>query len=364
VKRTLIALVVVAAGALTLTLRIDPLSLRAYQPQQGALTKQSVLNNIARTVMLRHYEDLNARAADLVTAVDALALAPDAAALGRAQQAWAGVLMAWRRSQGFIHGPVADLRAFSTLQFFPPRPQSVDRVLKDTRPIDAAYVEELGATAAGLFPLELLLFDMRGDHAAVLATLTGPRGPRQRAYVKAMASEIARKVRLVTAGWQGPNGYAARFAAGGQDALNLLVNDLLAAVETNAQDRLRLALEWQAVGLLKPELVEGGRSGTSQRGIVELLVGAERTFTGGDGPGLDDYLARVGSTAGARTVAQFQKAIAAVQAIGGPLDRATVANPDAVKAAREACRALEMLLKIEVASALGVTITFKATDGD
>jgi predicted lipoprotein len=57
-------------------------------------------------------------------------------------------------------------------------------------------------------------------------------------------------------------------------------------------------------------------------------------------------------------------AIAAVQAIDGPLEVAIGRQAGAVDRAHAECRALEILLKTEVASVLGVTLTFKATDGD
>jgi hypothetical protein len=89
-----------------------------------------------------------------------------------------------------------------------------------------------------------------------------------------------------------------------------------------------------------------------------------RLRSGGDGIGLDDYLVRMKSPAAHRVDAQFQKAIDAVQAINAPLEEAIGARERVVKQAHDECRALEILLKVEAASTLGVTLTFKSTDGD
>jgi predicted lipoprotein len=329
-----------------------------------AVSKQAMLDNIAKKVLLPAYADLASRSSDFAGAADALTSKPNAAALKRAQQAWKDVLLAWRRTQPFVHGPIADLGVSGRIQFWPSRRQSVDRVLRAPRPIDDTYIRELGANAVGLSALELMLFDTRQDDAARLAAFTGPEGDRQRRYFQALARELLTETRLVEHAWDGPVGFAAKFSSGGQQQLNLLVNDMLTAIETGAQGRLRLVIDKHREQQAGFELVEGGMSGTSQQGLLALLLGARAMFSGGDGMGLDDYLRQLKSPTAGRVDAQFQKAIDAVRAIDGPLEQATGAKEPAIKQAHAECRALEILLKVEVASTLGVTLTFKSTDGD
>lgn len=329
-----------------------------------AVSKQAMLGNIGRNVLAPGYVQLASRARDLAGAADALIAASDARSLGVAQAAWKDVLLAWRRTQPYAHGPAEDLGIAPRIQFWPPRRQSIDRVLRGTRPLDDAYVQELGANTVGLSALELLLFDGSGDDKARAAAFAGPGGARQRQYLHSLAGDLVTQTATLAAAWQGPAGYAATFGAGGQQQLDLLVNDLLEAIETGAESRLRVVLERHAEPQFRAELLEGGSSGTSQQGLLALLTGARAVFAGRTGPGIDDYLRVLKSPAAGRMDAQFQKTIDAVQRLGGPLEQATVAHPDAVKRAHEECRALEMMLKTEVASTLGVTLTFKARDGD
>ncbi len=102
-------------------------------------------------------------------------------------------------------------------------------------------------------------------------------------------------------------------------------------------------------------------SGTSQRGVLALLAGSRAAFSGGDGAGLDDYLAQVAPATARRIEERFARVIAAVEAIERPLESRSKGQAAAVERAQVECRALEILLKTEVASALGVTLTFKAT---
>jgi len=47
-----------------------------------------------------------------------------------------------------------------------------------------------------------------------------------------------------------------------------------------------------------------------------------------------------------------------------PLEEAAVKDRAAIEAAYEKARALEITLKVDVVSALGVTLTFSSNDGD
>ena len=338
----------------------------AYHSLEAAperVSKRAAVNSIAQHVLLRGYADLTAKCAALSVAADELAASPTAASLQNMQDSWVATLLAWRRTQSFVRGPITDLNARGRLQFWPLRPQTIDKVLRDTRPMDAAYVDALGATAIGLFPLERLLFDP-DNVASVLSAFTGPHGQRRRDYVRATAYDLEKRARAVEKAWQGPEGYAAKFAAGGQDSINLLVNDMLEAVEVGAQGRLLLVKEWNAAKVLKAEFVEAGLSGASLQAMVSLLTGAEERFNGGAQAGLDDYLRTLNAPAADRITAQFRRTIAAVAAIGMPLDRATTSSHALIARAHDEARALEMILKLEVATVLGVTLTFRSVDGD
>ena len=327
------------------------------------ISKQAALAGITRGVLLPGYAELTASCAALAKAADELHSSPSVTSLKKTQEAWVTALLAWRRTQSFVRGPVTDLNVYGRLQFWPLRPDSVDRVLRDKRPIDATYVEALGANAVGLFPLEKLLFDPAQD-AALLAAFTGPQGERRRTYVRALAHELEKKARVAEDAWKGPAGYGEKFEAGGQTSFNLLINDLLEAVEVGAQGRLHLLVEWNSGNVLRREVVEGGVSASSQQALLSLLLGAEERFNGGSGVGVDDYLRTLSAPTTDRVKVQFQKAIAAVRAIDAPLDQAMTARPLVVGRALDECRTLEILLKVEVASTLGVTLTFKSADGD
>src|SRR5262245_20993864 len=116
-----------AATALTVVL-VRPVLL-AYQQAPAKITKQRALSGIAQNVLLPGYVSLSASAGVLSKASREFAAAPSAATLEKTQRAWTETLLAWRRTQAFVHGPVADLEAYPRLQFWPSRPQSITKIL-------------------------------------------------------------------------------------------------------------------------------------------------------------------------------------------------------------------------------------------
>ena len=60
---------------------------------------------------------------------------------------------------------------------------------------------------------------------------------------------------------------------------------MLAAIETGAQGRLQIVIDRHTEPQFVTELVEGAMSGTSQQGLLALLLGAKTAFSGGDGRG-------------------------------------------------------------------------------
>lgn len=358
-----LAAAVLAVAAAAVTTRVSAAAGAVTTPA-GPVSKQAALDSVARTVLLPAYADLSARAADLWRAAESLRTAPALTSLRQTQQAWRATLLAWRRTQSFAHGPVDSLGVYARIQFWPSRRQSIDRVLKANRPFDDRYLQELGANAVGLSALEVLLFDVRETDAARVKAFSGPSGDRRRRYLAALTGELTKQTRHVEQAWRGAGGYAAGFGAGGQQNLNLLVNDILGAIEAGAQGRLQTVIDKRHQQQFAFDLVEGGLSGTSQDGLLALLTGVQASFTGQAGLGLDDYLKQINPGTARRVEAQFQLSIAAVRAIGMPLERGIEAREVLVRQAHEACRQLEVLVKSEVASALGVTLTFRSTDGD
>jgi predicted lipoprotein len=334
------------------------------RPAKRPFTKGALLEDLAQQVILPAYSNFAERAHALTAASGTFATQSGANSLKQAQSAWIDAMLAWRSAQVFRSGPLTDQNILSRIHFWPIRRQSVDNVLRATNSIDEPYLAQLGASAVGLCALEYLLFDLKGGDDAVLAAYQAASGERRKTYLRALTADLARQAQRLLSAWTQPGGYAGTFIASGQDGINLVVNDLLQALEIATEERLRVALDMHQNKVLKPEFIQNAASGISHRNIVHVLDGAHRLYAGSGGFGLVSQLEQIQSPVAGRGEARFQEALKAMRSMDAPLEKTLLTNRTAAVRAYDACKKLEVLLKVEMAGALGVTLTFNSTDGD
>jgi predicted lipoprotein len=252
-------------------------------------------------------------------------------------------------------------------------PVRIEGDINSASPIDQSFLDRLGATSKGLSAVEYLLFE-RGDLSPdermkavpVLELLSGTNSTRRTAFLLALVREVKAKASQLAADWASPgeSGVSAKFVAAGQESVNLLVNQLASGLEYEAERHLHFVLVLPNPISRQLYRVERSRSGTSLAGVLAGLEGLQKMYRGGEGLGLDDALQRVNAPLAKRIEDQFQAALETTKAIGAPLEQAAVDHRSAIEAAYDKMRALEILIKVDLASALGVTLTFSSNDGD
>jgi predicted lipoprotein len=340
----------------------------------ASVTKDAMLREMVCNVIVPGYQELAARSQTLTSSMEALATTPTPESLAKTRAAWLAAMLAARQIQWLQTGPMADREYLATFYYSKVLPHRIADVLNSSDIIDATYLDELGAATKGLFSLEYLLFEPRLESSAKAAfapgpdpkTLFGANVQRRCQFLLALAHDVQKKADLVAVDWAGTNhqDVATRFVAGGQETLNSVVNQLAQRLETVAESRLNLALQLPVPVLRRLDRIEGARSRTALPQLIAILRGMHRLYRGREGLGLDDYLRPLNPALELRVEQQFQKAITALQAVDAPLEEAVIDRKEFVLRAYEAVRDLEILFKVDVASALGVTITFNSNDGD
>ena len=95
------------------------------------------------------------------------------------------------------------------------------------------------------------------------------------------------------------------------------------------------------------------------------LLGMRAVYEGvGDGLGLSDLVRPLSEETDEHMRDQFADALAAVDAVDGPLRVAAVERPNQVRGLYDRLAALQRTLSTEVVSLLGVSVGFTDTDGD
>ncbi|HKQ69519.1 MAG TPA: imelysin family protein [Polyangiaceae bacterium] len=322
-------------------------------------TPEAVLAAIVQDLMVSDVEALVATSRRLEASTGDLARAPSEQNLSDVRARWREATMAWKRASCLRHGPLVETSALLRALYWPPRKGATFGIA--AAKLDLHGVDELGVDQKGLFAIERLVF---ARAAGAPASASSPDGDRARQLTAALASNVTRCAENAARSLGDGTAYAATFAARGQESTSLLVNQMVDIVEAASGHLARVAGSHTAQG----RDVEGVLSRTELEIPLWLLSGTERVYLGGRRGGLG-ALVKLGAPAIDEHVrAAFAKALATVRAIAeAPRTSRPDADPSDEEGLGRAARAvkeLEVTAKTDLASALGVTLTFAGPDAD
>ncbi|ATB28391.1 imelysin family protein [Melittangium boletus] len=351
-----------------------PLALLGCGDSQGTTLRTTFLKTLAEDTILPTYREFDTRSTTLATALDALHATPTEATLAQAQTAWRAVREPWGVQEALHIGPSEDLHTGAAVDQVPST-SGIETLLAGSMELTVQNVEELGANRKGMMALEYMLFDSRAGDAAVLARLTDEgKGPRRRAYVKALGAVLHGNAVAVRTEWEPEQGnFVAQLATAGtpggrygtqKEAVDEIVNRLISSVEV-AELKLSKPLGFETGGTVRPDEEEARRSDNSLADLTHAIQGMERLWLGENGKGgLSSVVASTNKTLDATVRADLAGLRSAVESIPPPLRTALTQNRESVEAARAAFSTLRATLASEVVANLGVTLKFNDNDGD
>lgn len=339
----------------------------------SATAARSVLiAQLVDDVMVPGYGRVEASADALVAATGALCAAPSAEGLAHAQQAWRVVNTAWNLTEAYRFGPAMDKE---TTVDYPIDATKVAKLLaasKPPTPFTASSLHALGSDVRGLEAIELVLFSP-GAPADLDA--------RRCSFVAAAAEIVAGAARDVRRAWtdggDGTRPFADQVKAPGPDgsimteqqAVTAIVNGSVSALGAVSDKRLGRA-SGEVTGTPLPAETDAGPAHTARDDAIDIVRSVQQVVRGDAAPattadgGLEAMLASSSSTTGASLREALDASVAAIEAIPSPLASVSPADVAAIKDANLQVRAARLVFRTEVASQLGVTLTFSDSDGD
>ncbi len=338
------------------------------QTNDNIFTRQTLLTAMARNCIVPGMVEMAGSAEGLARAAQDLMNQPNPQTLAGAREAWTKMQLACSRNGMLAYGPVVD-EVFWQANFYQMvHPGLTEYNITSGKPIDQHLIDRLGAAAKGFMTARYLLFapvstqtnkagldSMGGTNVFVSWLLQGRTAGRRREYLCAVTRDLSQHFQAVAQKAQAP-GFVAGFAAGGQDSVNMLVNQIIAATETSLIMPLRLAtspLFTKRAGLTAEKLEN-----------MKALLGGLHRYYRGSGAGLDEYLRRINPGLNDRVEAQFKSATAALAVLDKPMETMDAQHRPQAEKALDEIHKLELLLKVDVVSAMGVTIMFHGYDGD
>lgn len=317
--------------------------------------RRDVLAYLADEVIVPAEIELADKAAALTMATRDLC---DSADPGPARTAWRALRSAWNATNSFNFGPAIEQKQASSLDFWPVRVDSIEAAIPDApASIDAAYVDKLGTSAKGMPALEYLLF-------ASLEATTGPRCT----FMTELAADIEQRTGEIADAWQTTHAEALRSAGHGSSVyasekagLDAVVNATIEGLYRVVKTKLDRPLGNITGSDPDGSLAESFYSGTGLDDIAADLDSFERVYLG---DGLATLVIAQNPDLDPRIVAQLASARTALAAVPPPLQGSLETQRDKVQALRDEVDALRRLVKLDLASLLGVTLSLSDNDGD
>ena len=333
--------------------------------------ESDALISLADQVIVPAYEAAAEAALDLDAALVELCAAPSDAALQAARQSWRNARAAWVRSAAMQFGPVMDRRSVGLIDWSPISPERIEAMLGEQPATTAEDVRNtLASTQRGFGAVEYVLFDPES-----LSRLSASPSVRCD-YLRALGQVIADEAGAIVDEWTVARGTgpAYRDFLTGRSASSLLKSTAVAEIvrtqvflaRTLADVQLAAALGLRGDG---PDLsaIPGGAGGHGLADLRAALLGMRDVYRGREadgGLGISHLVIPLSSAADERMRSQFEAALAAVDAVDGPLRAAIVDRPAQVRVVYDRLMELRRTLNTEVVSLLGVAVGFSDTDGD
>jgi len=314
----------------------------------------SLVSSIVETVYLPTFDSLNARAARLSLALDALAGSPSPEALATAQSAWRATREMYERNEGFAFGPLITNEYDPSMDTWPIDRGGIDALVSGA-PVTREQIDDADGTLKGFHGIEYVLF---GDHGSTTAeSLTAG----ERAYLGAAGESLAATAAALDDAWSPAGGdFANELISAGSGtsvyasvgaALQEIVGGLIEPTDEVPNSKIALPL---SSGDSYSE--ESAFSDNTLNDLRNDMHGAFAVYTGsftGDGNGISTLVASQSPALDRQVREEFAAAFAALDAVGSSFDDALHGNPDALRAAQQTILALNRTLVNQVAPLVG-----------
>lgn len=342
----------------------------------AGLDRKPMLTNYADNYILPAYaamvEDLTA----LKTSSDAFVAAPDEPKLVALKAAWQKAYITWQKVDLLEFGPAENVSLRMYINTYPVTVSKLNSNISS-----GSYdLEQFGNKDAQGFPaIDYLLNGLAANNAGVVNYYTADaQAAARKQYLQAVVNKMLDKVTTVRNEW---NSYRNTFVgATGTDVnsgISRMVNSYVLYYERYFRSG-KIGLPVGAMtGTAKPDITEAyytpqlanTLANTAMQSIIAFYEG--RSFSGAQGSAsMKSYLSNIGTKGdngelmADLVIKELNEASTALAAINTPLKDAVQNNRTAVLDTYEQIQQVVPLLKVDMVSAFGISITYVDNDGD
>lgn len=337
----------------------------------GEFDRAGMLENYADNLIIPAYNLLQSAVDGLKTASDGFTGDPSVANLESLQASLKLVRQSWQQANFYQFGPAEINTLRAVMNTYPTDTDKINNNIEN----GGYTLGSLDNIAAGGLPaIDYLLHGLGNSNAEIVTAFSSDAQAAGRiAYLMDNADFIKAAVDNVVDGWD-PAGddYRGTFlnpsngGTGSGSAISLLVNAMILHYERFLRDgKIGIPAGVRSAGIPRPTATEAYYGGYSAELAVANLQAFKDLFTGNGGSGLDDHLNFLDSDALATDISTgLDQAIADAQALTDPLSENIENDNESVIAVFTRLQEILVLMKVDMTSVLGITITFQDNDGD
>jgi len=342
-------------------------------PEVKSLDREVVLQGIGENVIVPFHQDFQKECQRLYEITEIFQNNPSENQLIEVQNQWKTTQTAWKKCEVFEFGTARDLFMHNKIGKWETNTGFIERNLNGSETLDANFVQNSGSTSKGLPAIEFLLFgeiDSDSTQKQLESFTIMPIAERKRQYLTAMTADLWIQSTELQQVWQNeiPT-FQSKTKNGIQGSLNILVNAQISLLEEVVNSKLGKPLGKDNGGTPNPKDAEAFRSEFSLDLIRANLEGIQASFQGTEDMGLSQLqelrnYKQNGKLLYENIDNQFDICFTEFEKLQNPLSEMVTTEPENLEDFYMATRDLLVLFKVDLASALSITVTFNDNDGD
>ncbi len=337
--------------------------------------RKSMLENIGSNVIIPTYDTLKQTTELLNIAIKSFKDSPSSASLIKAQNAWKAAAYRWAMAEMVKFGPAENIFLEENINYWPISSAAIESEISGKTEFSSDYITTIGVTKKGFSALEYLLFSKQGNEVVLKQYIDNNA---RKNYLMALSENVSGLASKTYQAWlpTGSNYVGSFISASGTDvnsSTGFMINSMIMKLEDLINKKIGRPAGLSVASIVDPSKVEASYSDYSNALMLANIKSLTSIFTGtngsSNGVGFDDYFnfikADYNGTPLASTVTYRMKSFEkAIMAIPNPYASSLGTSTQPAKDAWTAGKSLLVLMKVDVPSQLGVTITFTDNDGD
>lgn len=350
-------------------------------PADNSKDRRVILTFWADSVVVPAYANFQAVFNIMLDKTDAFTASPDETNLAALREAWADAYGEWQNVEMFEFGP-AD--KYTLRNFFNIYPTDVNGIISNMNNA-AANLDLPAAYATQGFPaLDYLINGVGADDAAIVVAYTSdPDAPKRLAYLERITARMKTLLENVVTEWSGTyrDTFIDRTGLDIGSSMGIVVNAYVLHYERyirSGKIGIPSGAQTGSFGTPYPEKVEAFYKKNISQALAKEAHRAARDFfngtnlvTGSTGPSLKSYLDALGAKDAASGTLlseiinnQFDAITVEINDLSPNLYEQIQNDNQKMYDTYAAMQALVRMLKVDMTSAMSITITYTDNDGD